>query len=429
MILWKFAFRNILRNKRRSLATALAITSGFIGLLLLGGYIARAQKGLKASAIYINLKGHLSIHKKEGIENFLISPKKFLISKDELDEIDKVLSKYKNQIDFYGPFITGNGLLSYNEKSSPVMITSFNPEVYYKALHHEFVNKWAKDWILNKDFNYLDWNMEDISVTPSLAEHINKIEFWKNPSSSRDVQIVAKSFETDLNAVSANLKTIHSTGVVFLEHTSLYIPIKLFQDLFYTDGAQYISIFLKNENDTASLLTDLKKDFEAANLKLDIFPFYSEKISAFYVGTMSFLYVMGGFFIFLICGAVILTIVNSLTMGILERSKELGTLRALGFETQTIVSIFLRESILLTALCIVVGSLCAKLIERLIFISNIRFAPPGVQGDIQFMLSLDLWIVITILISFSLLTVVTSKIVSDRLLNKKIINLLQETSS
>lgn len=52
MIKWmKLAMRNILRNKRRSLVTLLAIGVGFAAISLFRGYVSNTYRGLRASAI------------------------------------------------------------------------------------------------------------------------------------------------------------------------------------------------------------------------------------------------------------------------------------------------------------------------------------------------------------------------------------------
>ena len=64
-MIWKFAYRNLLRNKRRSLSTGVAITVGFVGLNLLGAYIYRSKMALDTTSVYSAQKGHVSIYKKD----------------------------------------------------------------------------------------------------------------------------------------------------------------------------------------------------------------------------------------------------------------------------------------------------------------------------------------------------------------------------
>ena len=62
MMLFKIAFRNILRNARRSLMTASAIAVGAIAMILFGEYIAFIMVGLETSAVMNG--GHLTVYHK-----------------------------------------------------------------------------------------------------------------------------------------------------------------------------------------------------------------------------------------------------------------------------------------------------------------------------------------------------------------------------
>ncbi|MFN8944299.1 MAG: ABC transporter permease, partial [Pseudobdellovibrionaceae bacterium] len=119
----------------------------------------------------------------------------------------------------------------------------------------------------------------------------------------------------------------------------------------------------------------------------EIFSYNNPDISSSYVGTMGFLYVMSGFFIFLISTAVVLSILNSLTMNILERIREIGTLRALGYSQGKICWMMTQESICLTLICQALGVVLTVIVSQVIHRMNIRFNPPGLSKDIQFDLS------------------------------------------
>lgn len=76
-----------------------------------------------------------------------------------------------------------------------------------------------------------------------------------------------------------------------------------------------------------------------------------------YAGTMGFILSIGGFFFILILGAVTLSIANTITIGIIERTKEIGTLRAIGYEPNHLTSLFIKENLIISTLCVAVGLL------------------------------------------------------------------------
>jgi putative ABC transport system permease protein len=160
---------------------------------------------------------------------------------------------------------------------------------------------------------------------------------------------------------------------------------------------------------------------------LQAYSFDDEAWNPYYVGSMNFLYVIGAFFIFLICGAVSLSVVNTTTMGILERLREIGTLRSLGFNPQRTIRLFVRENLLLSLLGIALG--IGLSIATAIFVNhqNFRFHPPSTQGDIQFLLILNETICFLSAASLILLNVATTFLVLRRSTRVPIVKLLTDS--
>jgi putative ABC transport system permease protein len=61
MMLLKIGYRNILRNRRRSAVTALAVAAGTQALLLFGGFQANVFTGLETGAV--RRSGHLTAYR------------------------------------------------------------------------------------------------------------------------------------------------------------------------------------------------------------------------------------------------------------------------------------------------------------------------------------------------------------------------------
>lgn len=430
-LLWSLSYRNLFRNKRRSLTTGTAIVAGFVGLSLLGAYIFRVQKGLQANTVYINMQGHLQIYKKDSLEQFSLTPKKYIIDAELDQKLDEVLKPYSDQIDFQSRFLSGSGLLMSGTISQPFLATGFEREVLEKALHHPNVTNWATNWskISSESLKpELLGQNSLISITPRIAEIIGRPSDLKNLSvEQKSIQLLTRTFENDLNAVDADLGLLHTTGVALAEDNSVHTSLKLLQELLATDGYQYKVLFLKNDHDAYNLKAQIQKDFNNRNLPLEIIHFTESASGEFYVGTMNFLYVISTFFVFLICGMVVLSIINSLTLGILERTAELGTLKALGFSSSQIVGLFVREAVWLSGISIAVGLLISQIVARLVNGANIRFTPPGIEGNIQFLLDPEIPLFILLAFILFLITVLTAFQVSKRKMRRTAIELLTES--
>ncbi|MEK7357542.1 MAG: FtsX-like permease family protein [Bdellovibrionota bacterium] len=427
---WKLAYRNLLRQRRRSLATGVAVVFGFAGLLLLGAYIYRTEQGLRASAVYINLRGHVAIRKVNSLERFSGRPVRFALSKENQDQVERALAPFKNEIEFIGRFLTGPALLLDARHSAPVLITGVEPSLYTKLLGHANVRRWASDWLpagTSEEMAKMQTDAHLISITTRLAEKIGRarnheLTFGTDP----DVQVMGKNYFGDLNVVEAKLGLHHATGVAQAEDTSVVAPISLLQDLFATDGVEYMAVFLRDFSATKSLVQNLRgtlgSDFE-------VFAYSDEKWSPQYAGTSSFLRVMTVFFTVLILGSVALAIANTVTLNLLERTQEIGTLRAIGFNPAEMRAAFLRESAVLCAFCLAAGLLISLVIGLIVNAMDIRFRPPGTAGEIQFHLDFDPPVSLAMSALMFFIVIMSTYTVVRRKSRVKIVELLNETGA
>jgi putative ABC transport system permease protein len=78
----KLAVRNILRNKRRSFVTLLAIAVGFAAISLYYGYIHNVYNGMRNMAIRGEGLGHLRVNKAGWQEKGKLQPEKYMFSKE-----------------------------------------------------------------------------------------------------------------------------------------------------------------------------------------------------------------------------------------------------------------------------------------------------------------------------------------------------------
>jgi putative ABC transport system permease protein len=425
----KLAYLNLFRNKRRTVSTGLAICIGFVGLNLLGAYIYRVKKALDTTSVYSALNGHVKVYKRDSLINFSLQPQKYIFQGEELAKVNQVFASFPDKIEYIGRNLNGTGLLSNGKISQPVMFTSFEPEIYAKSLLRPEIKLWANDWILPSQFESVkvfEKNNEVISITPKIAG-IMAVKYPLGQNES--LQLAGRTLDGDLNAVNVDLGAEHTTGMQFLEDTLILVPFKKVQELFSTEGIESFSIYLKNGVKLSEFKKNLDERLADAGLETDSYFYYDEKINSVYLGTMGFLYVMGGFFVFLIGTAVSLTIINSLTMGIIERTREIGTLLAVGFRRRQVSYLFVLENILVCLFAILAGFVLSFLIATAVNGLNIRFNPPGVSGKIQFKLIWNLFIAAGISVFVILLTFCSSLFVMKSREKTKLIDLINDAGA
>lgn len=431
---WKIAFRNLFRNKWRSFITLSAVIVGFIGIALLGGYIIRVEGYARISTIYNPTTGHVSIYKKNSIENFEVSPKKYQITDNEIVIIKKIFDEeeFKNKVEFYGENLIGMGLLSNGKTSVPIIINGITPSVSHQIFTHPEVLRWKKILtISDKGIDLLEAtkdHSESVSITKDLGELIGLTPPFANlTEKNKEVIIVGRTIHGDLNAVNAQVKLQHTTGLSLAEDTSLIAPVNLLKNLYDLKGISHISVYLKEGIWTSVFVKKIQARFDELNLELEAIPYFDARIGTFYAGTVSILYIMGLFFLSLICTAVAVSILNAITIGIMERTREIGTLRSIGLSVQTISRIFTKEATLLTFAGVVISTVLAQIIAQIIYKMNIRFSPPGVAGTMQFTVNPELWMCLLLSLLFLLITAYTSFLITKRKMNKKIILLLTDS--
>lgn len=428
----KMAWRNLWKSKRRTFTTGMAILAGYAGLCLLGGYILRVEKYLAVDSVYINHAGHISIYKKDALGSYFRSPKKFILNGELLEKI-KTIVVGNPEVDFTSPVLEGMGLISNGEKSVPFLGLGIDPSDERKIQEHPQVIKWTKELLPKEGELSLKDATGELSDTISITKELGTLIGRKPPfsalgESQKQVVLAGRTLLGDLNAVNANLGFKHSTGLAMMEDTGLIGPLQAFRNLYDTDGATYLSVYLKDRYAISSVLPRLKEQFDKENLGVEAVPFSDDRVSLFYVGTMGFLYIMAGFFVFLIFSAVALSIVNSMTINLFERLKEIGTIRAMGFNKSQAALLLTIESFYLSTMSLILGLFVAQISAYMVNSLNIRFNPPGISGDMQFVLTPDVWFCVSLALPILLICVVCTHLVSKNIIKKPIVGLLQQSS-
>lgn len=413
MELWFLACKNLWRNPRRTIVTAIALSTGFAGLCLFHGFTYRTEKALAIGTIYINQTGHISIIKKGWLEKGLSKPKKYSITDKEQLSIQNFLSLHLDQIQHQFPMLIGVGLISNGCRTTPYYMKGL-PNIYRKnVLFSDEFLKWRN--FNDRNFagkDYTHFNVEDapILITENLARLLNKKSIYTSfaslPKSSiidcmsnekysiistdPSVQLMTKTFDNSFTAMDANVVGHFMVGFSFLEDMGMEAPLSFVQKLYDTESISRWIIYLKDPHKSLnfwknSIYPTFSKEFP----QLEMLFYNDEKISPFYVGTSQFLKSLTLIFIIIAGAAASLAIINSLTLSIIERSKEIGTLRSLGFTESKLALLFGKEMILLSFFSLAFGWMLSLLLSFLINQSHLTFEPPGATEPVKLEISMD----------------------------------------
>jgi putative ABC transport system permease protein len=164
--------------------------------------------------------------------------------------------------------------------------------------------------------------------------------------------------------------------------TAVLAPLELLQRLYDTDRITYVAAYLHDHRDAAAVERDLVARLRGEGIAVSVHRFDDAAANPYYVGTMAFLGAMIFFIVILVANVVAFSVLNAMTLAAIERAREMGTLRSLGFTRGELCGVFLREAALLTVLAVAGGALLAALARVLVAAARIRFVPPGSGSEV-----------------------------------------------
>jgi putative ABC transport system permease protein len=154
------------------------------------------------------------------------------------------------------------------------------------------------------------------------------------------------------------------------------LPIELARKLLRTDAAQTLVVVLDKTENTDLVAGRLNDLFKGKNLPLELRPWH--EMADFYNKTVQ---LFGRQYLVLkiiIAIIVILSIFNTISMSIWERTKEIGTIMAMGFKQWEIMKIFLLEGCVLGVVGGILGVLGGIILAHIISLIGIPMpSPPG----------------------------------------------------
>ena len=348
-MLVKLALRNIFRNRRRSAITLAVIVFGAVGLILFGGYKALTFRGLRESTIRGRL-GHLQLFG-VGHENGSQKP-----LEHALENVDALRAQIEKdpRVESTHAQITLMGLLSNGDKSETFVATAVEP---------------AKDRNLRGqkviEGTLLPDNEPDAVVLgKGLAKAMNaKVGDY--------LTLMTPTVTGSLNAIDVRVAGIFQTGVKELDERAVKLPIAGAQQLLQTTKVEKLLVFLKETETTSAVRADLTKSLgKTVEMKSwsELASFYHQVV-LLYNGIFGFL----GLIVFAI---VVFSVANTIVMSIFERTREIGTLMAIGISRSRVWRMFFLEGLMTGLLGGLLGVTAGVALGWLINRAGIMLPPP-----------------------------------------------------
>ncbi len=321
----KIGWRNIWRNKKRSLVVILSIILGLYGGLIISSLMITLNSQRMNTAINTYL-ADIQIHNKEFSKEYSLS--------DTISNIHYLEEKLKNdnRVKSYSKRTVINGMLSNSTGSYGVNVLGIDPEFEIKV-----TNVYTK--IIEGD--YFESKRENTMVVgKKLADKLDLRLRSKVVITFQDVNGYITSLLFRIEGIFKSGNSMFDDYNVFVKNNSI------FSNLPDLNGYHEIPILTINNDVTESLKLDLQK----INNTLDVKFWGDIAVELAYANKMmsSFLYI----FMLIVLSGLSFGIINTMLMAILERKKEIGMLMSIGMSKVYIFLMICLETVFLSLVAI-----------------------------------------------------------------------------
>jgi putative ABC transport system permease protein len=355
MSAFALAWRNLVRQKRRSALMVAVVTFGFAAVALAGGFIAQSFDALKEGTI--RTVGHLQVVDRRAVGRAEEATLEFAIPNAERARAivarDPAVAAVLPRIDFVGLATSG-------PKSVPFLGIGVDPDPEARATL-------ASELVVSG--KYLSGDGGDgIVLGTGLAASLNA-----KPGDR--ITMMATTPDGALNALDGIVDGLVDVKIKELNDRYLAGGLGLVSRLLQTsESVSRLVVFLKNDEDEDRVAARI-----AETLRREGYPVavqHWRELAVFY-GQVRLLYIgIFGFVGAVLAVIVILSAAIVMTMAVTERTREIGTLRALGTRPAGIRRMFLAESAVIALAGCVAGAALALVIRAVLNASGIVLPPP-----------------------------------------------------
>jgi putative ABC transport system permease protein len=356
----KLAFRNVFRNRVRSLITLAAIAFGCISLIIAGGFFEDTFLQMREAYIHGHL-GHIQVYKKGYLEKGNTRPFDYMI---EHPQKVKELIASVDHVKFITPRLSFSGLLSTGENTVSVISQGVDP-IGEKTIG--IIEGASAGVAIEAGENLSSDDMYNVVIGTGLAKAMgSKVGDF--------IILVSNTVGGALNALDMKVKGVFFTASKEFDDRALRMPITAAQALLRTDGVQTLVVLLDKTEHTDTVKNSLMDLFKNKNLDLELKPWY--EMADFYNKTVE-LYGRQFFVLKLIIAIiVVLSIFNTINMSVWERAREIGTIMALGSKRYEVLKLFLLEGLILGILGGLLGIIVGTGLAYVISLIGIPMPPP-----------------------------------------------------
>ncbi len=359
MIILKIAFRNIFRQKRRSILTALSMFGGFFLACFFIGYSDGAYNQIISMFTRNNL-GHIQIHEK----SYLDKPSLYK-TVDDYKVLYKKLSEIEG-VESYSPRIYSAGIASVGKKSSGVKITGLDLKKEIRTTNFD------KKVFSGNLFSSPTAN--EVIVGEGLAKVLKA-------SPGEDLIVVSQGADGSIANDSYRIIGLLRSGNELEDRMTIYIPLETAQELLVLKGRIHeIAVTVKSLGSVQDMNGVIKEKINSDKLSVVPWQVFAKSFYDAMQADVAGMWVM----LLIIMFVVAVGVLNTVLMSVLERRREYGVLKAMGTKPRDIIKLILLEINILALLCIILGSIAGLAINYIFSKHGITLPEPITYGGMKF---------------------------------------------
>lgn len=352
---WLFlAWRNVGRNTRRSLLAGGIIAFGAVALLVMSGFVLASFHGLREATIHSDL-GHIQIAPRGGFDPQAealpgLTPETVAAVRAAVAPLPSVR--------FLLPRVLFEGLASTGSRTVAVVARGVDPALEAR-LSTAFATVAAGQPL-------------DSSPTADPFQALPGLDLAAalGGAPGQSLTLLATMDSGALNALDLAIRGTLHTGIPEQDARVLLLPLPAAQELLGSDRVTRLVVALSDTATTDSVAAHLRESFPDLDIRTwaDLAPFYGQVVTLY----RNLFTVLG----VIVVAMVLLAVTNSLLMTVLERVREVGTLRAMGFSQKRLAASFALEGAVIGGLGGAVGLVLAAGLSLGITAAGIEMPPP-----------------------------------------------------
>ncbi|WP_444957198.1 ABC transporter permease [Microbulbifer sp. ZKSA002] len=348
----KVAVLNLLRNRRRSFLAVAIISIVVTALMTSGGFGLFTYQSLKESAA--RSEGHLVLTQ----PGYFSSDEDFplQLGLDNANKLRRDLLVEEN-VKAVQPRVYLQGLISNGDKSSIFLGQGILPSEF--RVKGPFLNVTEGSILSNRE----DISDPEIMLGKDLARNLNV-----RPGDY--ITLMSSTVHGALNAMDFKVRGVFGTGVPDMDKRQVYISVQAAQFLLDSDRVSTMAIYGYSLDRTSSLqerLRELVPELEITTW---------EDRAFFYQGVKSLYDRIFGLMGIIMALVIFVSLFNTLAMSVTERTREIGTLSALGASKVELITGFILEALVLAVVGSLAGVILAGLISAGLMMFDITMPPP-----------------------------------------------------